>query len=139
MSDISDELLSVARGWAKKAENDLENATHTLKLGDEGPTDTICFHAQQCVEKYLKAMLVLRGIEFRRIHDISALMGLVPEDLRPDLAIEEQERLTDYAVTTRYPGDYDVISLSEAQEAVDIASRVRQHVCQRLPKLALPG
>ena len=46
MSDISDELLSVARGWAEKAENDQENATHTLKLGDEGPTDTICFHAQ---------------------------------------------------------------------------------------------
>jgi HEPN domain-containing protein len=36
----------VAREWINKAENDLKNATHTLKLGADGPTDTVCFHAQ---------------------------------------------------------------------------------------------
>ena len=45
-----------------------------LKLGAAGPTDTVCFHAQQCVEKYLKALLVLHGIEFERVHQISALI-----------------------------------------------------------------
>jgi HEPN domain-containing protein len=134
MPDSSDALLSVVMGWVEKAENDLKNATHTLELGEEGPTDTVCFHAQQCVEKYLKALLVLRGIEFRRIHDIGALVALLPEDLRPDLSVEEQEQLTDYAVTTRYPGDYDLISLDEAQEAVEVAQRVRQSARQNLPE-----
>jgi HEPN domain-containing protein len=37
-----------------KAENDLKTAAQTLKLGTDCPTDTVCFHAQQCVEKCLK-------------------------------------------------------------------------------------
>ncbi len=51
-----DNAVVVAREWIAKAENDLKNAAHTLKLGTECPTDTVCFHAQQCVEKYIKAV-----------------------------------------------------------------------------------
>jgi HEPN domain-containing protein len=50
--------IAVAREWFIKAENDLKNAAHTLKLGRKCPTDTVGFHAQQCVVKYLKAFLV---------------------------------------------------------------------------------
>lgn len=50
-------VLSVVREWVVKAENDLKNAAHTLKMGEAGPMDTVCFHAQQCAEKYLKASL----------------------------------------------------------------------------------
>ena len=52
-------------------------------------------------------------------------------------ANEEQERLTDYATVTRYPGDYDAIPLAEAQQAVAIARRVRSQVRKRLPKEAI--
>jgi len=45
-----DTLLAVVREWVVKAENDLKTAAHTLKLKEECPTDTVCFHAQQCVE-----------------------------------------------------------------------------------------
>lgn len=31
------------------AENDIKNAAHTIKLGEQCPTGTVCFHAQQCV------------------------------------------------------------------------------------------
>jgi HEPN domain-containing protein len=31
------------------------------------------FHAQQCVEKYLKALLVAPGLAFPRTHDLTAL------------------------------------------------------------------
>jgi len=37
----------------------LKNAVHTLKMGRDCPTDTVCFHSQQCIEKYIKAFLVL--------------------------------------------------------------------------------
>jgi HEPN domain-containing protein len=60
----NDKTAIVAREWTTKAENDLKTAAHTLKLGSKCPTDTVCFHAQQCVEKYLKAFLVVMGIEF---------------------------------------------------------------------------
>ena len=40
----ADELLRVARQWVQKAENDLKNATYTLQMGEDCPTDTVCFH-----------------------------------------------------------------------------------------------
>ena len=62
----SERVFAVARDWVGKAENDFINAVHTLKLGADGPTDTVCFHCQQCVEKYLKALLVLRAVALAR-------------------------------------------------------------------------
>jgi HEPN domain-containing protein len=137
MFDLDDEVLHVVRQWVQKADNDLVTAAHTLKLGASGPTDTVCFHAQQCIEKYLKAMLVLRGIDFSRTHHIGTLVSLLPARVRPDLSPKEQALLSDYAVTTRYPGDYERIPLAEARRAVQIARRVRRQVRKWLPKAAL--
>jgi HEPN domain-containing protein len=49
MSAASDRSV-VARQWLEKADNDLKTAQHTLTLGDDCPFDTVCFHAQQCVD-----------------------------------------------------------------------------------------
>lgn len=132
-----DPILHVVRQWVQKAENDLTTASHTLKLGKQTPTDTVCFHAQQCVEKYLKALLVAQEIDFARTHHINALLALIPPRLRPDLTVEEQALLTDYAVSTRYPGDYEEIPLDQAKRAVRIARRVRTQVRRYLPKASL--
>jgi len=136
MLGLDDEVLDVARQWVAKAEGDLKTAAHTLRLKTDCPTDVVCFHAQQCVEKYLKALLVLNGIEFPRTHQISVLMALLPAQVRPALTAEEQDRLTEYAVTTRYPGDYDPISYDEARQAVRIARSLRNQVRRRLPEVA---
>lgn len=102
----NDRVIAVVREWLEKADNDLRNAVHTLTLGAEGPTDTVCFHAQQCVEKYLKAFLVFIEIDFPKTHDIEELMNLIPDRYRPELSIQDQRRLTAYATVTRYPGGY---------------------------------
>ncbi len=130
------EALALVRQWVQKAENDLTTASFTLKLGKTCPTDTVCFHSQQCVEKYLKAVLVAYSIDFSRTHQIAQLLALVPENSRPMLSAEEQELLTDYAVTTRYPGNYDAISPREARHAVQIARRVRKSARSALARIA---
>jgi len=130
----AESVLHLVRQWVAKAESDLQNAAHTLKLGDAGPLDTVCFHAQQCVEKYLKALLCFYEIDFYRTHDIAALLTLLPVHLRPEMSVEEQARLGDYAVAMRYPGDYEPVSLTEAERAVQVARRVRTQVRRRLPK-----
>jgi len=130
----AERVLHLVQQWVTKAEHALQNAAHTLPLGDSGPLDTVCFHAQQCVEKYLEALLSLHEIDFYRTHDIGALLALRPSHLRPELTPEEQARLGDYAVVMRYPGDYEPVSLAEAERAVKIARRVRTQVRQRLPK-----
>lgn len=130
----ANEILVIARDWVQKAENDLKNATYTLKMEEDCPTDTVCFHAQQCVEKYLKAFLVLRRINFPKTHDIKELIVLLPSNSRPKLTPEEQRRLADYATVTRYPGDYEPISLAETRRAAKIARRVRNEMRKLLPK-----
>jgi len=65
----------VARRWVQKAENDLKIAIDELQT--ENPAnDMVCFHLQQCVEKYLKAFLTLHNQHFRKTHDIAELIEL---------------------------------------------------------------
>jgi HEPN domain-containing protein len=128
-----EKVLEVVAEWVTKAENDLITATHTLTLGEACPTDTVCFHAQQCVEKYLKAVLVSELIECPKTHDLETLIALVPARLRPRLTAEEQRRLTAYATVGRYPGWRDV-PLAEARRAVTLARRARNDLRARLPR-----
>jgi HEPN domain-containing protein len=111
-------------------------AAHTLTLVEDCPTDAVCFHAQQCVEKYLKALLAARQTPFPRVHSISALRALLRAAERPSISDSEQERLTDYATVARYPGDYDAIPRSEARRAVALARRVRREARRQLPARA---
>jgi HEPN domain-containing protein len=115
----------------------LKTAAHTLTLGDECPTDAVCFHAQQCVEKYIKALLVYRAIAFPKTHDIHDLRALLPPKLRPKLESKVQQRLTEYAVVLRYPGTGPEVTLTEARKAVAVARRVRKEVRRHLPAAAL--
>jgi HEPN domain-containing protein len=133
----TDKNAIVAREWMAKADNDLKTAAHTLKLKDKCPTDTVCFHAQQCVEKYLKAFLVMLEIEFPRTHDVEILVSLIPKGVRLPLTVEEQRRLTEYATVMRYPGPYEPILLSEAKQAVKLARQIKQKIRKLLQKNAL--
>ena len=131
-----EQRIVVCREWLFKADNDLTNAAHTLKLGASCPTDTVCFHAQQCVEKYLKAVLVLEGIDFPKTHDLETLLSLIPAESRPDLSDDEQARLTEYATGARYPG-WEELSLAAARTAVSVARRVRRSIRRGLPQKIL--
>lgn len=105
--------------WMKKAENDLKSA-QVLLAADEALLDTACFHAQQVAEKALKALLTAQGIAFSKTHVLLFLVNLV-NDADINLYREKLDRLTDYAVESRYPGDYVEPELEEAEEAVRVA------------------
>ncbi len=83
--------------------------------------DGICFHAQQCVEKYLKARLAEANIDFPKIHDLPALLHLALsveplwEAFREHLGF-----LTDFAVNYRYPGES-----ADRKTALDARRRCR--------------
>ena len=130
-------LVEVVAEWVEKAENDLTAASATLRMGSRCPADTVGFHAQQCVEKYLKALLVAQGREFPKVHDISEILALLPPNSRPEIRPDECRRLTAYATVTRYPGDYDPVTLSEVRKAMKLARRVRRSVREMLPKKSL--
>lgn len=132
-----DPFITLLREWLAKADNDLKNAAHTLRLGPDCPTDTVCFHCQQCVEKHIKVLLVYRATPFPKTHDIHRLRSLLPPRIRPKLDRKTQKRLTQYATALRYPPLGPDIPLAEARRAVALARRVRREVRQNLPNAAL--
>jgi HEPN domain-containing protein len=131
------EVVRLVHDWLEKADHDLAMANAGLKLGRNGPTDMTCFHAQQCVEKYVKALFIWRGQPVLRTHNLTALVDRLNSADRPDLSAAEQELMTRYATVTRYPGDYAPISLTEARRAVAAARRTRRFIRARLPKQVL--
>jgi HEPN domain-containing protein len=132
-----EQVLSVVRGWVQKAETDLKIAVLVFRAAEEGTIEAIAFHAEQCVEKYLKGLLSWESIDFPKTHDIGQLVLLLPRSAKPNLTPEEQRRLTLYATVTRYPGDYAPVTIQEARRALGIARRIRAHVRKRLPASAL--
>ena len=73
----------VVREWIAKAEGDYASARRELRARKDPNYDAACFHAQQCIEKYLKALLQSREAAFRKTHDLSLLLdachGRVPD------------------------------------------------------------
>jgi len=88
---------------------------------------TIGFHCQQAAEKYFKAFLTWQQIEFPKTHDLSLLFGLI-STAAPSLteSLNEVAILNPYGVEIRYPGDVPEITAEEAEEAVELAEKVRE-------------
>jgi len=128
MSEVNNPLA-----WAERAEEDYQLARSALRR-KRPLTYGACFHAQQCAEKYLKAILVKQGQEFPKTHDLVALSELclragVPAPINPDAL----DKLSAYAVKVRYPGEAPLIE--EAKEALEIAKDVR-HFARKFLKLS---
>lgn len=125
-------IEDLVRSWADKAEHDLLNIENNL-AAKEIPWDTVSFHAQQCGEKYLKALLVFHRIDFPKIHDLTELYALLPKDLRPPLDPHLLDRLNPYAIEGRYPGVWEPVERDEALRAVEAARTIRDAVRRALP------
>lgn len=112
----------LAFGWLAKAESDLSAAN--WMLGSEGPFDTVCFHAQQAIEKALKAMLAFYAQPIPRSHDLDELQRLcLVIYSNSELAALDLTEATDFAVSLRYDIEFWP-EKSTAEKAVLLAIRV---------------
>ena len=121
------------RRWVEKAEHDVMAAEHAMELAEEGLTDIVCFHCQQCAEKYLKALLLYQGLAFPRTHDLRLLLDLISAQVSLGLQREAVIPLNRYAIEGRYPGDWEPITATDAQRASEVARAVRRAVLRQLP------
>jgi HEPN domain-containing protein len=120
-------VLRKVRQWVKYAEEDLRLAEQALGMPDP-PYRLIAYHAQQCAEKYLKAFLVLNGVDFPYTHNILVLLGICRPLAEWAGDLVDAGRLSAYAVTARYPGLDDGLTEEDASAAIALARRVRQTV-----------
>ena len=120
------------------AKGDSDRLSGKILIGGPGPFDTTCFHAQQAIEKYCKALIAHRGSEIPRIHNLVELHR-VAKRLAPALDLDDIDflKLTTYAVQERYAADFWP-DREEAAEALAMADRVRIAILKALPAKAHP-
>ncbi|TKJ41725.1 DNA-binding protein [candidate division LCP-89 bacterium B3_LCP] len=134
MPEIDPKLVEIVQQWFKKGSQDLWMAKTALDRED-APGDLVAFHAQQAVEKCIKGLLTLHQIEFPKTHDLHTLVEL----LRPfwsdiPASVENSDELTDFAVMTRYPHEFEDISLKEAKKAFTAAEDIFEECRNYLAK-----
>lgn len=124
--------IGTYQDWLKRAKSNLSRSRQPKP--DDVIWEDLCFDAQQSVEKALKALLVFKDIAFRFVHDIAALLtALEQHGIDLPESIKRAAELTEYAVTTRYPGTAEPVTAVEHQEAVQIAETVMKWVQTQLP------
>lgn len=139
MKTPGEQVQRKVQKWVTFADEDLRFAHTGMSLpGREVPPyRLVAYHAQQCAEKYLKAYLVCQGVDFPYTHNISTLLELCSDYAAWPTGLREAEELTDYAITTRYPGEDKEVTQAEAGSAIDIARKVRDQVRTELKLLGM--
>jgi HEPN domain-containing protein len=108
----------------RKAESDYAVAKQ-IASGTDPHHDEVCFHAQQCAEKYLKALLEELGQPVPRTHLLEDLINfLLPHRANLSALRRGARFLTRFAVATRYPGKN--ATKREATSALRWATKVRK-------------
>jgi HEPN domain-containing protein len=118
-------MNAILREWLEKADEDYTVALREARARRNPAFNAVCFHAQQCIEKYLKAALAQGSKPFQKTHDLDVLLNdcldrfPLWEAMRDDF-----KRLSRYAVQFRYPGES--ADRDEAWLAVRTMKRCRE-------------
>jgi len=124
-------MNDVIREWLQKAEGDFRTAQRELLVQQDSNFDAVCFHAQQCIEKLIKALLISHQTSPGKTHNLIFLsqeLQQVHEGWDPDL--KDLRMLTHAAVAFRYPGE--TAEVADAEEAFVTAARLRDQLLQQL-------
>jgi len=115
---------SLFEEWVEKADEDFRAAS---ALEPDDVPGVICFHCQQCVEKYLNAALVRHSEAAQRTHNLIVLNDMVAEhDERFAAFPDRLETLNPYSVLARYPGIET--TAENAKEALKAARALRNEI-----------
>ncbi|MDO9577542.1 MAG: HEPN domain-containing protein [Candidatus Cloacimonadales bacterium] len=114
----------VVKEWMQRAQSNLARA-NLQNIPPGVLYEDLCFDCQQAVEKALKGLLRFYNINIPRIHSIGKLLSLLEDNdyVIPDY-VKEGIILTDYAVQTRYPGDYEPVFEEEFITVLEISNKI---------------
>jgi len=130
----------LVQDWLRFAKENLLFAKAGMKE-DFSPYHTVCYLCQGSSEKYLKAYLIWRGWELKKVHDLSGLLDFCQEfDESFSTLFDECELLNEYITEGRYPGDlpFESISEKDAKEATEAAGKIEKFVLDKI-ELTMEG
>ncbi|NOX87222.1 MAG: HEPN domain-containing protein [Chlorobi bacterium] len=128
MNEITEQL----KQWIEKSDHDLGTAIITHKYLPKYK-DTIAFHCQQAVEKYLKAFILKLGLPIKRTHDLVYLLEQIDQREKVDKKwFEKVLDLQDLSVEIRYPDQVIDLSEEDIESAIKTAIQFREMILERL-------
>ena len=131
-----DPTVGDALRWLRYSTEDLDVA-QVLLTRHPSASRHVCWLSQQAAEKALKAALVLEGVEFPFTHDLDALRNRLPEGWHVRTTHADLAELTQWAVETRYPGDWPEATESDALRAEVEAKAVHDSVAGEFTRRGL--
>jgi HEPN domain-containing protein len=99
--------------------------------------EDLCFQAQQAVEKALKSLLIFYNINPERTHNLVFLIKELSQYIELPEEVNETVILNDYAVQTRYPGDYTPVEEEEYNKAIIIAEKCIKWIEKKINELII--
>jgi len=119
--------------WIAKAEGDYRSALREFMARKYPNYDAAGFHAQQCIEKYLKALLQFKKIPFLKTHDLLTLSGLCSKQF-PEFEVYKKQLayLNQFAITFRYAGES--ADKEKARYAINTMKLIRDVLQEKITK-----
>ncbi len=129
---LDDAKKEDTRAWLSKARGDLAKARHAM-TAEEPFRDDAAYHCQQAIEKAMKALLTWHDVPFRKIHSLEELgRQCVVIDQSLQVLVDQAVPLSEYAWKFRYPGEEEMPTQLETEEALTIADAVIEAVATLL-------
>jgi HEPN domain-containing protein/predicted nucleotidyltransferase len=119
-------MKDMVKQWCKQAEEELAMADYLLQ---GGYFKGACYHAQQAIEKAIKARLFKKGWELEKTHSIERLIA-IGKDYRVKFPLSDEEIVfLDSIYRGRYPVDEGLLPLGDpsqhdAQKAVTLSQKM---------------
>jgi len=122
----------LVKEWLIRADDDLAYAQVGFRETDLYAN--VCFSCQQAFEKYLKAFLLVRDIDFPNTHDLTKLLELCRKSDPAFVEFEDAaSTLTPYNIAARYPDIGDIqFSSDQAGEALRLTESLQDFVKNKL-------
>jgi|SRR6185437_7093355 len=128
---INEEMKKTILQWFSKADEDLRAVERLYADDATFFAGIIGFHCQQCIEKYLKAFIIYKEAQFKKIHDLDMLKK---ECISIDNDFKELnfKNLTDYAIDFRYLHDDNDPEVGEISYFINVARQTKSLVRSKI-------
>lgn len=114
---MNDALIREVRRWHRFAREGLREAERQIQNPRTVPRYP-AWLAQQAAEKALKTVLIVEQIEFPFTHNLDVLHRLIPDDWSVHTVEADPDRLSEYAIDARYPGNWPDLTRDDVRHAV---------------------
>jgi len=124
---------NIVAEWLRYAKRDMDAARHLFDTMNPKPLEIVCYHAQQAVEKALKAFLLSCDTQPPKTHDLNQLCELCEDREKSFFEIAPLcGSLTKYGISPRYPFELEIFE-DETEIALQRAEKIKAFVASKIP------